>query len=56
MPGAGALRVDRVQARRIVLADRRGDPALRPIGRRAFAKPRFAQDGYFRRVELERGN
>ena len=54
--GAGALRIDRVQARGIVLADRRGDAALRPIGRRAFAEPRLAEHGYFRRLELERGD
>ena len=40
--GAGALRVDGVQARRIVGAHRRGDPALRPIRRRAFAEPSLA--------------
>ena len=44
----GALRVDRVQARRVVLADGRGNSALRPIGRGAVAQPRLAEHGDFR--------
>ena len=52
--GAGALRVDCVQARRIVLADRGGDAALRPIRRRAFAQPRLAEHGDACGLKLER--
>ncbi len=52
--GAGALRIDRVQARRIVLPDRGRDPALGPIGRGAFSQTRLAEHGYARGRELER--
>ena len=54
--GAGTLRVDCVQRRRIVFAHRRGDTALRPIGRRAFPKPRLAKHGHRHRREFQRGH
>jgi hypothetical protein len=54
--GAGALRIDGMQTRRIVRAHRRGNPALRPIGRRAFAQPSLAQDRYLGGLKFERRN
>ena len=53
---AGALRVDRVQARRIVLSHGRGNAALRPIGRGADAQARLAEHGNVQRGEFERGD
>jgi hypothetical protein len=54
--GAGALGIERVQSRRIVLAHRGCNAALRPIGRRTFSKARFAQHRNAARCELERGH
>ena len=54
--GARALRIYRMQARRVVLADRRRDAALRPAGRSAFTQRRLAENRHAGAAEFERGH